>query len=370
MNEVKSSLPKPGRLVRWSFALSILMFIMLGALVTGQCPPPPAPPAGASAKIVLEDMHSGAWMAIDNATFEWYDSSHPTTPLPQPVQSCTGNQWGTCQQLQFDPYNQYRHGVMFQMGETRTVAGGFQPHTHAGNPTPGSDKVFAGIYIKHRDQTNQVVETFLWVGSRKIAGTDFDWLDIRGVDPLTRNLCESDVNQCQPLPCVIDPLTAYSMFINDTSVWTECDCWFEDLVNGTAPVPPACSPRNIATADAYYPNGKTWIQTDPAYHCVRNRSIHASVEAHYLITYWADAEYEAVTGPTTEITASGFPATHGTPHVSYTFQLPNEMIVDRWYQGCHQETYKGVTEVRILHHVGTSYHLGYPHTPVNGGGKG
>lgn len=278
-------------------------------------------------KIVLEDMHAGVWMATDNTSFRFYQQDPEGNGI-MPAEVC-GDQakmWGTCEPDAYD--TAYRHGVVFQMGYTvRFPAGATDP---AGRSV---DKNFGGIYIKHTGG-----EEWLIPGAR--GSVEFDWLDVRAAK--TRTPGETGP---PAFPCVIDPHGAYMMLVNPNLVDNGC-----------------ADPLTLS---------------DPAYHCARNRSLHTDVESHWLVTYWSGAKnYEVNPGPTDEkdiVKPSGDPIepTHdtgdGLVHVSYTFKLNNPVVVDRWLRGCHEETYTGVTEIRILHHRSITFDQGYPHLPVNGG---
>ena len=167
------------------------------------------------------------------------------------------------------------------------------------------DTEFAGVYIKHKNG-----ETTL------VPGVDnFDWLDVKEATSA----------------CVIDPATAYTMFFDSTppSAATVCD-----------PIP----------------------TTDPLYHCSRVRSLHASVTAHFLMTYWAGVRHFLMDSAATDDRAGS----HEGVHVSYRFALPSQVTVDRWSQGCYVRNYEEVTEIRILYEDHNATHLGYPHKPMNG----
>ena len=191
--------------------------------------------------------------------------------------------------------------------------------TDSHSPTQNFAWIFiGGIYIKYGDKEE-------WLLPADSGRKKFDWLDVREPDS----------------KCVIDPLGAYLMLVKPVV------------------------PDNLCTDP---PAGD-----NQAYHCARNRSVHTDVESKYLMTYWSGADsYTVNSGETTQKTillsdGTEWGSTHSESHVSYTFELEQEVVVDRWLNGCHEETYTGVTEIRILYHDPPTYHLGFPHVPMNGG---
>jgi hypothetical protein len=74
-----------------------------------------------------------------------------------------------------------------------------------------------------------------------------------------------------------------------------------------------------------------------------------------VVTYWAgNGHYKVERQP-------------GGHHFQYTFSLNDPVTVDRWLAGCFQERYENVTEIRIRYPRIISNHLGFPHSPMDGG---
>ena len=287
-----------------------------------------------AAQIILEDMHAGVWMVQENLAFHF----DPVTNPPEAV-ACDGDPakatFGACEG-NYAPDDEYRHGVLFQMGPVvqRKTVGGVQVDRHYG-----------GVKIEH-----DAGETWLLPGD----DPDFDWLDV----------IEAGTN------CVIDPANAYEMVHNLAD-----ENRIREHIDGTllTPVKPHGDDivENACDSTAY--------ATQEDLSCPRSRSIHSSLLPTRIITYWAGHGpdfYEMAAKPTNEIvitTASGSTdPSHerqatDKPHVSYNFQLPEEVVVDRWMNGCWKERYTGVTLIRILFNKPSSYDAGYPHKPVDGG---
>jgi hypothetical protein len=278
----------------------------------------------AVSRIVLEDMHAGAWMAMENWGFMFYKDEDgdgnldPDGFIPKAVPACVdpAKQWGNCDKDDYENWLTYRHGVLFQMGPAVSFAE---------DGTRDEHNFFGGIYIAHDGGEE-------WLLPDLRESKKFDWLDVREAGS----------------KCVIDPWGAYMMLVEPALVDNECP-----------------DPKTLDN------------KTTPTYRCARNRSVHTDVESHYIVTYWAGADfYRMHSGETSEKTiplpdGTEWGTTHGaTSHVSFTFKLKEEVVVDRWLLGCHEETYTGVTEIRILYHDPPAFHNGFPHLPVNGGRGG
>ena len=145
-----------------------------------------------------------------------------------------------------------------------------------------------------------------------LPGNDpFDWLDI---NPDGRS-------------CSIDAFHAYSLYQNDI-VDLECD----DAVLSPTTLPETC---------------------------LRNRALHASFEPTIgIITYWSGENHYEVRSHDDEL---------GTGHVGYTFCFGDPVTVDRWNEGCFEERYSNVTEIRIDLVDPDSHHSIFHDDPMDGG---
>jgi len=292
-----------------------------------------------AAQIILEDMHAGVWTVQENLPFHFEPNANPPV-LPAAVCIDSNKAFGACEG-NYDLTNEYRHGVLFQMGPiVEKGAGGTQVSRH-----------YAGVKIEHDQGEVWLLRPGIRVGD----GPDFDWLDV--METGTK--------------CVIDPANAYEMLhtLADPNLINE-------HVQGT--VQPPVAPHGDDLVPNACDSTAVAIATDLA--CPRNRSIHASLMPTRIITYWAGQGpdfYEMVAKPTHEVdisTGGGgiVKPSHTTdpqdvPHVSYTFRLPEEVVVDRWKDGCIEERYTGVTLIRILYNKPVLFDAGYPHKPMDGG---
>lgn len=330
----------------WTLKNVMLVVMVCATLVSGACNGKKE--VEVDPKIVFEDMHAGAWMVIDNTSYPFIkDENGVLRNTPTAIKSTIGNpesapkcdtvtqQWGQCapdENGEFTRYdNDYRHGIVFQMGDV--------VHYEEGEQIPETHLFFGGVYVKHTDSQNgEIVETWL-LPAYPTDETRFDWLDIRAKKKIEQ----------ERFPCVIDPLGAYLMVADPILVGSGC--------------PNELSPNN--------------------YHCNRNRSVHADIRPERIVTYWPGENHYRMSldktdeilipkpsqgefaGPTHPIPDAGheeIPA-----HVSYTFHLEDEVILDRWFEGCYQGRLEGIKEIRLLYHKSGFFHQGFPHPPMNGG---
>lgn len=155
------------------------------------CPPVAAAPAAPAATIVLEDMHTAAWMPIDNGFIDRPGQDavcKPPTPTPTPEQM-----FGKCAGTYTEPDVELRTGVLLQIGQLQLASG-------------------------KENNFKDVVLTQSVGGPVTLDKTMFDWLDVEPVGT----------------SCAIDALNAYSLFQGATHVvTTQCDG--VTLVPATAP---------------------------------------------------------------------------------------------------------------------------------------
>lgn len=285
------------------------------------------------AELIVEDIHVGSWMALDNEMFAFEEDNSSDSDMgsetesealeddgdyhhaEEPVAVCRDTSklaFGPCggnyinKSISSKSNSLFRHGMLFQMGDTEYCEGG----------APRTRSHFEGVMIRYVPKPGSPPIEVV------VPKDEFDWMD---VNPDGGN-------------CTIDPLHAYGMFVNEV-VSTDCDDYNEPLTcSGTTP--------------------------DPLYSCRRNRSMHASVTAKDIMTMWSGSEfYEMVADETDEYGTS----THPDRHVSYRFKLPNEITVDQWQEGCWVRRYERVSEIRIMFEDGDLTHMGYEHLPVDGG---
>ena len=141
------------------------------------CPPGPPPPA---ATIVLDDMHTAAWMPIDNG----FIASAGTQFACQTVSATDEQKFGKCAGTYTDPLKELRTGALLQIGRMDLGAGGLEDNFHS------------------------VLLTRSVGGQVTLDETLFDWLDVEPVGTA----------------CAIDALHAYSMFQGASAVvTTQCD---------------------------------------------------------------------------------------------------------------------------------------------------
>jgi hypothetical protein len=160
------------------------------------------------------------------------------------------------------------------------------------------------------DNFDKVVLTRSGAGPVELDETMFDWLDVEPVGTA----------------CAIDALHAYSLFQGARHVvTTQCD--------GATLVPATAPPT-----------------------CLRARGIQAGLRPDTaIVTYWSGNSHYRVERET------------GGRNFRYTFSLNDPVTVDRWLGGCFQERYDNVTEVFIRYPRIITNHLGFPHSPMDGG---
>lgn len=332
------------RAMRWPILLCIPLVFILAAAKCGRPKPDPSPkPEEPPSKIVVEDMHAASWMVVDNDLFVFLedtsaesaqaredgasegDHDHPGEPAdggghpagprslcavsgPKEFGACAGRYVNEATASPQDPA--YRHGVLVQMGVNRACTFGGVTDT----------SYLEDLLIRHETDDGSVEEV-------ELEPEQFDWVDVLP----------------EGAKCVIDPLHAYSMFQN-MLVKTDCDAGDDPIDCGAG------------------------YDTDFA--CRRRRSLHASVLAQRILTYWSGpAYYDVVVDETEEVPADT--ATHTLPkHVSYTIRPTETLTADVWKDGCWQQRYDNVVEIRVRFHDPDATHLGFDHLPIDGGNIG
>lgn len=273
--------------------------------------------------LVVEEGRAAVWMALDNRAFMFgEDRSSSTDVGPSPDASSDGGEepeprsvcstsgapaFGDTCGGNYVVGEEYHHGLLFQTGDVVTFDDGERSTT----------TYYAGVEITYEDGTVELLPG---------EDDDFDWLDVNPTGA----------------ECVIDPLHAYAM-VNplvegaDPVVGTECD----DL----------------------------GVDSEPDFSCMRNRSLHHSVIANRILTVWAGDDDYSMSPKIYESESDdrSVDPEHGPRGTGYEFGFPETVTVDRWKEGCWQERYTRVTEIRILFDGSPAYHYGFYHPPMDGG---